>query len=443
MVSRGRVSKGCNAADAMHARDRPAQHLARARRIELRRAARASRETPRTESPRGETGCGPADIHGRRNRQLRGGQLRGEGVLLGDLRDPTSAPAGRTSAPRRLGRAPAGRRGFRSCSARKSRPSLSQPGATPRHPARHRATGLRTASHPSPRLFLIILPLRPATGILSDMERGTILVTGGAGYIGSHTVLQLRARGERVVVLDNLYTGFRQSVLDTPLIVGSVGDRDKVLEHAAQLRRRHGDALSPRTPSCPNPWPIRSSTTATTPAPRAISCSAAPRPAYAFRVLLDRRGLWHPAGTLCGRSIAHRADQPLRHLEADVRVDAARPRRGLRLRYVSLRYFNVAGSDSEGRIGQSTREATLLVKVACQAAVGQRPHVSVFGTDYPTPDGTGVRDYIHVEDLATAHLDALDYLRGGGASAMLNAATATATACARCSRAWSASRAIR
>ncbi len=91
-----------------------------------------------------------------------------------------------------------------------------------------------------------------------------------------------------------------------------------------------------------------------------------------------------------------------------------------KLRYVSLRYFNVAGSDSGGRIGQSTREATLLVKVACQAAVGKRPHVSVFGTDYPTPDGTGVRDYIHVEDLASAHLKALDYLRGGGASTVLN-----------------------
>ncbi|HKZ73769.1 MAG TPA: UDP-glucose 4-epimerase GalE [Steroidobacteraceae bacterium] len=90
------------------------------------------------------------------------------------------------------------------------------------------------------------------------------------------------------------------------------------------------------------------------------------------------------------------------------------------LRYVSLRYFNVAGSDPKGRIGQSTRDATLLVKVACEAAVGRRPYVSVYGTDYPTPDGTGVRDYIHVDDLAMAHVDALDYLRGGGASAVLN-----------------------
>jgi UDP-glucose 4-epimerase len=90
------------------------------------------------------------------------------------------------------------------------------------------------------------------------------------------------------------------------------------------------------------------------------------------------------------------------------------------LRHVVLRYFNVAGSDPAGRIGQSTRKATLLVKVACEAAVGKRPHVSIFGTDYPTPDGTGVRDYIHVEDLATAHLAALDYLRKGGESTTLN-----------------------
>jgi UDP-glucose 4-epimerase len=89
-------------------------------------------------------------------------------------------------------------------------------------------------------------------------------------------------------------------------------------------------------------------------------------------------------------------------------------------RYVSLRYFNVAGSDPAGRIGQATAKATLLIKVACEAVVGKRPHVSIFGTDYPTPDGTGVRDYIHVEDLARAHLDALDYLRGGGAAAIFN-----------------------
>jgi UDP-glucose 4-epimerase len=90
------------------------------------------------------------------------------------------------------------------------------------------------------------------------------------------------------------------------------------------------------------------------------------------------------------------------------------------LRYAALRYFNVAGSDSAGRIGQATPNATLLIKVACEVAIGKRPHLSIFGTDYATPDGTGVRDYIHVEDLASAHLDALAYLRAGGASTTLN-----------------------
>jgi UDP-glucose 4-epimerase len=89
-------------------------------------------------------------------------------------------------------------------------------------------------------------------------------------------------------------------------------------------------------------------------------------------------------------------------------------------RYVSLRYFNVAGSDTQCRIGQATPKATLLVKVACEAVVGKRPHVAIYGTDYDTPDGTGIRDYIHVEDLARAHLCALDYLRSGGASQVLN-----------------------
>jgi UDP-glucose 4-epimerase len=90
------------------------------------------------------------------------------------------------------------------------------------------------------------------------------------------------------------------------------------------------------------------------------------------------------------------------------------------LRYVALRYFNVAGSDPAGKIGQATPGATLLTKVACEAMVGKRAHVSVFGSDYPTPDGTGVRDYLHVADLAAAHLNALTYLRGGGKSVTLN-----------------------
>ncbi len=103
------------------------------------------------------------------------------------------------------------------------------------------------------------------------------------------------------------------------------------------------------------------------------------------------------------------------------------------LRYVALRYFNVAGADPGGRIGQSTPEATHLIKVACEHVVGRRTGIAIFGTDYDTPDGTCVRDYIHVEDLAAAHLQALDYLRAGGGSTTSTAATAAGSASARCS----------
>jgi UDP-glucose 4-epimerase len=252
------------------------------------------------------------------------------------------------------------------------------------------------------------------------MSRPSILVTGGAGYIGSHVVLQLRARGERVVVLDDLSTGFRQAVLDTPLIVGKVGDRDLVLD----ILRTHGvdtvmhfaaHTIVPE--SVANPLKYYGNNTCST------------------RNLLEcciETGVRH----FVFSSTAAVYGIPPDHLAAETSPTAPINAYGtsklmsewmLRdvatsspLRYVALRYFNVAGSDSGGRIGQATPKATLLIKVACEAAVGKRAHVSIYGTDYPTPDGTGVRDYIHVEDLATAHLDALSYLRKGGTPQVLN-----------------------
>jgi UDP-glucose 4-epimerase len=252
------------------------------------------------------------------------------------------------------------------------------------------------------------------------MAQGTILVTGGAGYIGSHTALQLRERGEQVVVLDNLYTGFRQSVLDTPLVTGSVGDHDLVLE---TLRKNNVDtvmhfAANTIVPeSVSDPLKYYGNNTCNT--RNLLQCcievgvknfifssTAAvygiPQGSYADE--LSPNAPINPYGTSKLMS-----EWMLRD------VASASP-----MRYVSLRYFNVAGSDSKGRIGQSTRAATLLIKVACQVATGLRPQLSVFGTDYDTPDGTGIRDYIHVEDLATAHLDALEYLRRGGTSTTLN-----------------------
>jgi UDP-glucose 4-epimerase len=252
------------------------------------------------------------------------------------------------------------------------------------------------------------------------MNRGTILVTGGAGYIGSHTVLQLRAQGEKVVILDNLYTGFRQAVLDTPLVVGNVGDRELVMatlrEHKVQTVM-HFAAHTIVPESVSDPLKYYGNNTCAT---RSLlqSCAEAGVQNFVFSSTAAVYGI--PTGAFADEGTPTAPINPygtsklmsewmLRDLAA-----------ATSMRYVSLRYFNVAGSDTGGRIGQSTRAATLLVKIACEASVGKRPHVSIFGTDYATPDGTGVRDYIHVEDLATAHLDALAYLRDGGQSVVLN-----------------------
>ena len=252
------------------------------------------------------------------------------------------------------------------------------------------------------------------------MSRSSILVTGGAGYIGSHVVLQLRARGEQVVVLDDLSTGFRQAVLDTPLAVGKVGDRELVLE----ILRQHGvdtvlhfaaHTIVPESVS--NPLKYYGNNTCST---RNLleCCIETGVKHFVFSSTAAVYGI--PAEDFAAETsptapINAYGTSKLMSEWMLRDVAASSP-----LRYVALRYFNVAGSDCGGRIGQATRKATLLIKVACEAAVGKRPRVSIYGTDYPTPDGTGVRDYIHVEDLATAHVDALTYLRNGGNSQVLN-----------------------
>jgi UDP-glucose 4-epimerase len=252
------------------------------------------------------------------------------------------------------------------------------------------------------------------------MDQKTVLVTGGAGYIGSHVVLQLRARGERVVVLDNLGTGFRQALGDVPLVVGNVGDAALV---AGVLREHdvdtvmHFAAHTIVPESVRDPLKYYGNNTCST---RSLlqTCSEHGIQHFVFSSTAAVYGILdsgyaaedtptapiNPYGTSKLMS-----EWMLRDLSL------ATP-----LRHVVLRYFNVAGSDTSGRIGQSTRSATLLMKVAAEHAVGKRPHLSVYGTDYPTPDGTGVRDYIHVQDLATAHVDALAYLRAGGPSTTLN-----------------------
>jgi UDP-glucose 4-epimerase len=248
----------------------------------------------------------------------------------------------------------------------------------------------------------------------------TILVTGGAGYIGSHVLLQLRSRGERVVVIDNLRTGFRQAVLSTPLVVGDVGDRDLV---GRVLREHDVDTVMHFAASTIVPESVReplryydNNTCAT----RNLleTCMQHGVRQLVFSSTAAVYGI--PPGGIASEQTTLSPINPYgssKLMSEWILRDLAA---ASDFRYVSLRYFNVAGSDPEARIGQSTRRATLLIKVACEAVVGKRSHVSIYGTDYDTPDGTGVRDYIHIEDLARAHVDALDYLRRGGASSVLN-----------------------
>jgi UDP-glucose 4-epimerase len=248
-----------------------------------------------------------------------------------------------------------------------------------------------------------------------------VLVTGGAGFIGSHMVLELLDAGEDVVVLDNLSTGFRWAVPDeAEFVEGDVGDQallrlllsgkriDAIIHFAGSIVvpdsvadplgyylnntcKSHSliaSAVEAKVPYC-----IFSSTAAVYGMPKenpvAETAQLLPIAPYGTSKLMTELML---------RDTAQAHD----------------------LRYMALRYFNVAGADPRGRSGQSTARATHLIKVASETALGERPYLEVFGTDYPTPDGTCIRDYIHVTDLVRAHLGALRYLRAGGQSEVLN-----------------------
>jgi len=248
----------------------------------------------------------------------------------------------------------------------------------------------------------------------------TILVTGGAGYIGSHVARQLGERGENVVVLDNLSSGSREAVLTGTFVLGNVGDRaltERVMTEHRIDAVMHFAAHTVVPESVRDPLKYYGNNTCAT---RNLLESAAAAGVKHFVFSSTAAVYGMPASGVADEQTELRPINPYGSSKLMSEMMLRDLSAATALRHVILRYFNVAGCDPEGRIGQSTPNATLLIKVACEHAVGKRTELGIFGTDYPTPDGTGIRDYIHVEDLAAAHLHALDYLRAGGASETLN-----------------------
>jgi UDP-glucose 4-epimerase len=250
----------------------------------------------------------------------------------------------------------------------------------------------------------------------------SILVTGGAGYIGSHMVHELADAGERIVVLDNLSTGFDWAVAKgVPLIVGDTGDQNLV----AQIIREHNvdsivhfAAWLVVPDSVKDPLGYYKNNTANS---RALIETAIRNTVRQFIFSSTCAIYGNPAQAPVTEDTLPAPISPYGWSKLMTEIMLRDAGMAHDLRYVTLRYFNVAGTDPNCRTGQSTKNATQLIKVAVETALGLRSKLNIYRCDYPTPDGTCIRDYIHVSDLVRAHSDALRYLRTGGASVTLKA----------------------
>ena len=249
----------------------------------------------------------------------------------------------------------------------------------------------------------------------------TVLITGGAGYIGSHAILAFRAAGCEVVVLDNLSTGRRDAVpADVPFIKCNAGDMEcmqAVVETHGITSIVHfaGSLVVPESVEKPLAYYLNNTATSRSLIEACVKCGV---PHFIFSSTCAVYGIANELPIT--EKTATRPINPYgrsKLMTEQILQDTAVAHG---LRFISLRYFNVAGADPKGRAGQSTPQATQLIKVACEAVVGKREAVTIFGEDYDTPDGTCIRDYIHVTDLVDAHVRALQYLEKGGKSQVLN-----------------------
>jgi UDP-glucose 4-epimerase len=249
----------------------------------------------------------------------------------------------------------------------------------------------------------------------------TVLVTGGAGYIGSHMVYELVDAGETVVVLDNLTTGFHWAIPgEARLVVGDIGDeslvKDLLAKHKVQsIIHFAGSIVVPESVADPLGYYLNNTVKS-----RALIASAVACGVKQFIFSSTAAVYGAPKVIPVVETAALEPVSPYGSSKLMTEIMLRDTAFAHDFNYVALRYFNVAGADPRGRTGQSTKGATHLIKVACETALGKRPAMDVFGTDYATRDGTCIRDYIHVKDLARAHVAALRYLRDGGKSDVFN-----------------------